>query len=147
RYYPSLLPVCEDEDPLAVLASGGVPQLAELTLHNGTIYRWNRPVYDIAQGRPHLRGENRVLPAGPTAADIMANGAFYYGLVRALADDERRPWLDLPYAAATNNLRSAARHGLEAIVDWPGLGEVPVTDLVLGKLLPSAAVGLDRWGV
>jgi hypothetical protein len=147
RYFPSLLPVCEDEDPLAVLAGGGVPELAELTLHNGTIYRWNRPVYDIAQGRPHLRVENRVLPAGPTAADIVANAAFYYGLVRALADDERRPWLDMPYAAAADNLRSAARHGLDANVYWPGLGDLPVTDLVLGKLLPSAAIGLDRWGV
>ena len=65
RYFPSLLPICDDEDPLRVLDEGGVPQLRELTLHNGTIYRWNRPVYEVVDGVPHLRVENRVMPAGP----------------------------------------------------------------------------------
>ena len=83
RYFPALLPVTDDEDPLEVLEAGGTPQLAELRLHNGTIYRWNRPVYDIADGVPHLRVENRLLAAGPTVADTMANAAFYFGLVRA----------------------------------------------------------------
>ena len=87
RYFPALLPITDDEDPVAVLDGGGTPALSELRLHNGTIYRWNRPVYDIAGGRPHLRVENRVLPAGPTVADLMANAAFYFGLVRALADE------------------------------------------------------------
>jgi hypothetical protein len=76
RYFPALLPVVEDEDPMAVLESGGAPKLQELRLHNGTIYRWNRPIYDIARGRPHLRVENRVLPAGPTIVDTLANAAF-----------------------------------------------------------------------
>ena len=92
RYFPSLLPVVEDEDPMAVLESGGAPQLQELRLHNGTIYRWNRPIYDIARGRPHLRVENRVLPAGPTIVDTLANAAFYYGLVRVLVEDDRPVW-------------------------------------------------------
>jgi len=83
RYFPALLPICEEEDPLAVLDQGGSPQLAEMSLHNGTVYRWNRPVYDNAGGTPHLRVENRVLPAGPTIADVVANAAFYYGLVRS----------------------------------------------------------------
>ena len=65
RYFPALLPVLEEEDPLEVLESGRTPTLAELRLHNGTIYRWNRPVYDVVDGMPHLRVENRVLPAGP----------------------------------------------------------------------------------
>ncbi|EDY58684.2 glutamate-cysteine ligase [Streptomyces sviceus ATCC 29083] len=73
RYFPALLPICDDEDPLKVLDEGGVPSLAELVLHNGTVYRWNRPVYDIADGVPHLRVENRVLPAGPTITDVIAN--------------------------------------------------------------------------
>jgi hypothetical protein len=64
RYFPPLLPITEEEDPVAVLEAGGVPRLGELRLHNGTIYRWNRPVYDINDGTPHLRVENRVLPAG-----------------------------------------------------------------------------------
>ena len=92
RYFPALLPLVADEDPLSELEAGDTPELAELTLHNGTVYRWNRPVYAVANGRPHLRVENRVLPAGPTVADITANAAFYYGLVRSLAEAERPIW-------------------------------------------------------
>jgi hypothetical protein len=91
--------------------------------------------------------ENRVLPAGPTVADTMANGAFYYGLVRALADERPAPWHDMSFPLAAANLRNGARHGMTAMVYWPGVGEVPVTELVLKWLLPKAATGLDRWGV
>jgi hypothetical protein len=83
-YFPALLPVVDDEDPIAVLDAGGIPQLHELRLHNGTIWRWNRPVYDIAGGQPHLRVENRVLPSGPTVVDMLANGALYFGLMRSM---------------------------------------------------------------
>src|ERR1043165_9521183 len=100
RYFPALLPVCEDEDPEAVLDQGGTPALAELRLHNGTIYRWNRPIYDVARGRPHLRVENRVLPAGPTVVDIIANAAFYFGLVRVLAEADRPVWTQMSFATA-----------------------------------------------
>ncbi|MGH3443994.1 MAG: glutamate-cysteine ligase family protein, partial [Nocardioidaceae bacterium] len=80
RYFPALLPIIdEEEDPIEVLEAGHTPKLAELRLHNGTIYRWNRPIYDVAGGVPHLRVENRCLPAGPTVADTLANAAFYYG--------------------------------------------------------------------
>jgi hypothetical protein len=147
RYFSPLLPVCDEDDPLDQLARGEVPRLDELTLHNGTVYRWNRPVYDIAQNTPHLRVENRVLPAGPTVADTMANGALYYGLVRALAAEERPPWNDMVFADAARNLRHGARDGIDAMVVWPGAGEVRVTDLVLERLLPQAAAGLDLWGV
>jgi gamma-glutamyl:cysteine ligase YbdK (ATP-grasp superfamily) len=147
RYFSALLPVTEEYDPLDLLDRGVTPDLAELTLHNGTIYRWNRPVYDIANGRPHLRVENRVLPAGPTVADTMANAAFYYGLVRTLADEEHPVWNRMPFATAAANLRAGARYGMDASVVWPGMGELPVTELVLRRLLPLAAAGLDRWGV
>ena len=86
RYFPALLPIVDDEDPVEVLERGDTPALGELRMHNGTIYRWNRPVYDVVGGKPHLRVENRVLPAGPTVVDVLANAAFYYGLVRALVD-------------------------------------------------------------
>jgi gamma-glutamyl:cysteine ligase YbdK (ATP-grasp superfamily) len=147
RYFPALLPVCDDEDPLAMLAAGQVPHLGELTLHNGTVYRWNRPVYAVVKGRPHLRVENRVLPAGPTVVDIVANGAFYYGLLRALAEAERPVWSRMSFAAAADNLSAAARHGIDATIYWPGFGDVPVTELVLRRLLPLAYEGLERWGV
>jgi gamma-glutamyl:cysteine ligase YbdK (ATP-grasp superfamily) len=147
RYFPSLLPLCEDEDPLAMLDGGAIPHLDEMSLHNGTIYRWNRPVYAVVDGQPHLRVENRVLPAGPTVADVIANAAFYYGLVRALADAQRPVWTQMSFATAAENLQGGARHGMDARLYWPGLGEVPVAELVLRRLLPLAREGLSRWGV
>jgi hypothetical protein len=147
RYYAPLLPICEDEDPVEVLHAGGVPKLGELRLHNGTVYRWNRPVYDIMNGRPHLRVENRVLPSGPTVVDLLANAAFYFGLARALAEEDRPIWSQLTFSAAEENFHTAARRGVGAAIYWPRLGEVLVTDLVLEWLLPKAYDGLDRYGV
>jgi gamma-glutamyl:cysteine ligase YbdK (ATP-grasp superfamily) len=147
QYFPALLPVCEDEDPLAALDRGTCPALAEMSLHNGTIYRWNRPVYAVADGKPHLRVENRVLPAGPSVVDVMANAVFYYGLVRALAESERPVWTQMSFATAAENLHAAAKHGLAAQLYWPGLGEAPVPELVLRRLLPLAREGLCRWGM
>jgi gamma-glutamyl:cysteine ligase YbdK (ATP-grasp superfamily) len=147
RYFPALLPLCDEEDPVAVLDGGGCPRLSEMSLHNGTVYRWNRPVYDVVDGMPHLRVENRVLPAGPTVADVIANAAFYYGLLRALAETQRPIWTQMSFATAAENLHEAARHGLDAKLYWPGLGEVPAEELVLRRLLPLARAGLARWGV
>jgi hypothetical protein len=147
RYFSPLLPITDDEDPVEVLHDGGVPRLAELRLHNGTIYRWNRPVYDIMNGRPHLRVENRVLPAGPTVIDMLANAAFYFGLAREFAEADRPIWTQLPFTAAEENFHRAARRGIEATVFWPRQGEARVTHLVRDTLLPRAAAGLDRFGV
>jgi gamma-glutamyl:cysteine ligase YbdK (ATP-grasp superfamily) len=147
RYFPALLPIVEDEDPLAVLEAGKVPKLQELRLHNGTIYRWNRPIYDIAHGVPHLRVENRVLAAGPTVSDTLANTAFYFGLVRTLAEAERPLWSQMSFSAAEENFHVAARHGIDAQVYWPGVGQVRATELVVRRLLPMAAAGLENWGV
>ncbi|GAA1911411.1 glutamate-cysteine ligase family protein [Nocardioides lentus] len=147
RYFPALLPITEEEDPLDVLESGGTPDLAELRLHNGTVYRWNRPIYDVAEGRPHLRVENRLLAAGPTVVDMIANAAFYFGLVRSLAEAERPLWSQMSFSAAEENFHVAAEQGIEARLYWPGVGQVSATELVLRRLLPLAARGLDEWGV
>ncbi|MFI1400914.1 glutamate-cysteine ligase family protein [Streptomyces sp. NPDC020681] len=153
RYFPALLPICDDEDPLRVLEDGGIPSLQELVLHNGTVYRWNRPVYGVADGVPHLRVENRVLPAGPTVTDVIANTAFYYGLVRALAEESRPVWSRLPFSAAAENFDAACRHGIDAELKWPrpgrigGITHVPVVKLVRDELLPLAAAGLDAWNI
>ncbi|SDT73516.1 glutamate--cysteine ligase [Actinoplanes derwentensis] len=146
RYFPPLLPELSDEDPVAVREAGGIPRLSELRLHNGTVYRWNRPVYDVAGGRPHLRVENRVLPSGPTVADTLANAAFYFGLIGRLAD-EPRLWHDLEFADAEANFRAGAREGIEARLTWPGRAATPATELVREVLLPLAHAGLDRFGV
>ncbi len=117
RYFPSLLPELSDEDPVRELAEGRTPRLAELRLHNGTIYRWNRPVYDVVEQhgvrRPHLRVENRVLPAGPTVLDMMANSAFYYGVLRTLSEEDRPLWTKMSFAAAHRNFLEAAQHGMD----------------------------------
>ncbi|MGY2703898.1 MULTISPECIES: glutamate--cysteine ligase family protein [unclassified Nocardioides] len=146
RFFPALLPVTDDEDPLEVLERGDTPALPELRLHNGTIYRWNRPVYDVSRGVPHLRVENRVLGAGPTVADTIANAAFYFGLVRSLAESERPLWSQMSFSAAEENFHTAARLGIDAQIYWPGVGQVRATELVLRRLLPMAHEGLVAWG-
>ena len=147
RYFPSLLPEMSDEDPAAELDAGRTPALSELRLHNGTVYRWNRPVYDVVKGRPHVRVENRVLPAGPTVVDMMANSAFYYGLLRSISEEDRPLWTKMSFAAAHANFVEAAKHGMAARLYWPGLGEVTPDELVLRQLLPMAEEGLRRWKV
>ncbi len=147
RYFTPLLPETQDEDPLAVLEHGGAPQLSELRLHNGTVWRWNRPIYDVVGGVPHLRIENRVLPAGPTVVDVLANAAFFYGAMRALTEHERPVWTQMSFAAAEENLYAGARHAMDAELYWPGMGRVAPDELVLRKLLPLAHEGLRSHGV
>ncbi len=147
RYFPALLPAVTDEDPFAELAAGRAPSLAELRMHNGTVYRWNRPIYDTVDGTAHLRVENRVLPAGPTVVDVLADTAFYYGLVRTLAEADRPLWTQMSFDAAAENLRAGARDGIEARLYWPEVGWVGARELVLRRLLPMAAEGLDAYGV
>ncbi|MEV4598654.1 glutamate-cysteine ligase family protein [Amycolatopsis sp. NPDC049253] len=147
RYFPGLLPQTDTEDPLETLESGQAPKLTELRMHNGTIWRWNRPVYDVVDGLPHLRVENRVLPAGPTIVDIVANAAFFYGAQRALAEQERPVWTQMSFQAAEENLYAGARKGFEAQLYWPGIGWIPPDELALRVLLPLAHEGLRRSGV
>lgn len=147
RYFPGLMPLTFDSDPFADLESGHAPGLDELRLHNGTIWRWNRPVYDIAGGTPHVRVENRVLPAGPTAVDMVANALFFYGLLRVLVEADRPLWSSMSFEAAGENFRTAARRGLDGPLYWPGSGWIRPDELVLRRLLPQAQDGLTRWGV
>ncbi|AVL99641.1 glutamate--cysteine ligase [Gordonia iterans] len=147
RYFPALLPVSTDVDPLTVLEEGGIPHLDELRLHNGTVYRWNRPVYDVVDGQAHLRVENRVLPAGPTVVDIMANAAFYYGVVRGLVEQELPVWSKMSFDAARENLTAGAHWGMEGQLYWPDVGWIRPDELTLRILLPLAERGLTAYGV
>jgi len=136
-----------DEDALQVLASGGVPALKALRLHNGTIYRWTRPCYGILGGKPHLRIENRILPSGPTIVDEMANAAFWFGLLSGLSrtyPDIRRV---MEFDTANENFIAAARQGLRAQFGWPGHQHVPADELILEELLPVAREGLQLRGI
>ncbi|WP_116203528.1 glutamate-cysteine ligase family protein [Amycolatopsis circi] len=147
RYFPGLLPETDLEDPIEALESGQAPKLSELRLHNGTIWRWNRPVYDVVDGLPHLRIENRVLPAGPTVADMVANAAFFYGAQRALPEQDRPVWSQMSFQAAEENLYEGARKGFDAQLYWPGIGWIPPDELALRVLLPLAHEGLRRSDV
>lgn len=146
RLFPPLFPTLTTEDPDAALEHASVPSLHELRLHNGTVWLWNRPVYDVQTGYPQLRIENRVLPSGPTAVDMVANAAFYYGLVRAIVDKDSAPWRQVPFAVAERDLHRAARNGLAARLCWEGVDH-PIDQLTREVLLPAAAAGLDAWGV
>jgi hypothetical protein len=147
RYFPALLPIVEDEEPEQLVEEGSIPHLPELVLHNGTIWRWNRPVYGVARGKPHLRIENRVLPAGPSMIDTVANAAFYIGMVRGVAELDEPIHHRLPFQLAAQSFRSAARDGIDAELFWPDQGDCRATDLVLQTLLPLAHHGLDAWGI
>ena len=141
RYFPALLPICDDDDPAEILERGDTPELSELRLHNGTVYRWNRPIYAVVKGRPHLRVENRVLPAGPTVVDTIANAAFYYGLVRMLAEAERPIWTQMSFSAAEENFHAGARarHRRLGVLARPGLRAGDRAGAA-----PAAAAGLAR---
>ncbi|MFD4181764.1 glutamate--cysteine ligase [Rhodococcus sp. NPDC058514] len=147
RYFPALLPECTPEDPFAVVACGGTPELAELMMHNGTIYRWNRPIYDPTDARALLRLENRVLPAGPTILDTLADAAFYYGTLCSLTRSGRPLWTQMPFAAAEENLRVGALNGFDSVMHWPEIGSVSPQELVQRTLLPMADAGLEALGV
>ncbi len=146
-YFPSLLPLLDEEDPAEVLERGQIPHLGEMNLHNGTVYRWNRPCFGVSNGTAHLRIENRILPSGPTVIDMIANAAFYYGLVRAVTDLDEPISNAMSFNVAEENFNAAARDGINAQLFWPGLGQVPASELVLRTLLPMAHAGLDRWEV
>lgn len=137
--FEPLLPTIMDE-PLE--------KLAHLRLHNGTIWRWNRPLIGFGpDGRPHLRLEHRVIAAGPSIIDTIANAALFYGLVTSLAARARAPEAQLPLAQARENFYSAARDGLAAQITWLGGGQGSVRDLLLGRLLPLARRALERGGL
>jgi hypothetical protein len=144
RHHEPLLPICGDQDPLLALADGGVPRLDELRLHQGTVWRWNRAIYDSGFGG-HLRIEMRPLPAGPTLTDMLANAAFLLGLTLALAPDAGTWTRRLLFARAHANFYDAARLGLEAELEWPagdgGSERVGAAELVR-RLLPEARRGL-----
>ncbi|MBK8182533.1 MAG: glutamate--cysteine ligase [Candidatus Competibacteraceae bacterium] len=134
-HYPPLLPVDLSQEP--------VTQLPHLRLHNGTIWRWNRPLLGFeTDGTPHLRIEHRVMPAGPSIADTIANAALYYGLVHGLAQMQPPISRALDFGLCRANFYAAARDGLQAEVMWLNGQRLPLQQLFLEELLPLARRGL-----
>jgi CBS domain-containing protein/gamma-glutamylcysteine synthetase len=136
-----------DEDPMAVLDRGELPQLKALRLHNGTIYRWNRPCYGVMNGKAHLRIENRVMPSGPSVIDQVANGAFWFGLMAELGARMEGVSGRLDFDQAGANFYTAAREGMGAHFVWLDGEELSASQLVLDRLLPIAEAGLRRQGI
>lgn len=136
-----------EEDSLEALKRGEVPQLKALRVHNGTTYRWNRACYGISEGRAHLRIENRVLPAGPTIVDEMANAALYFGLMSAMVDEYGDISRVMLFDDARDNFFEAARHGIKAQFKWLGGKVFSASDLILNELLPKARHGLTKSGI
>jgi CBS domain-containing protein len=136
-----------EESPLDKLARGQAPELKALRLHNGTIYRWNRPCYGLSEGRAHLRIEARALPAGPSVLDEVANAAFFFGLMCALSDEYGDPRDKMPFDDAKANFMAAARYGLHARLHWFGGRTVGADELIQSELLPLARRGLASRGI
>ncbi len=131
-----------EEDSLESLARGEAPRLKALNLHNGTVWWWNRPCYGVANGRAHLRIENRVLPSGPTTLDEMANAAFFIGLMQSLPKVYGEIDKLMSFDDAKTNFWSAARYGLGAQFTWIGGESFSAASLILEQLLPLAREGL-----
>lgn len=134
-------------DPFEDIEAGRAPKLAALQTFNSCVYRWMRPCYGITDGKPHLRIENRALPAGPTIEDEVANSAFWIGLVSAGPSE----WPDLTerldFKEARANFMKAAREGLSCHFTWIDGVEVPARELIPDILIPIARKGLERQGV
>jgi len=131
-----------DEDPFQLLARGETPLLSALRMHNGTVWRWNRACYGVADGIAHLRIENRALPSGPTVQDEMANAAFFVGLMIALPPAYGEIGKRLSFDNAKENFFTAARNGLNAQLKWLDGKSINATSLILNELLPLARAGL-----
>ncbi|CAM2009075.1 CBS domain-containing protein [Acanthopleuribacter pedis] len=123
------------------------PTLPAFQLLTGTVYRWNRVCYGVTDKKPHLRIENRILPAGPTLADQTANAAFWWGMMAGLTDRYR----DLPHRMrfdkARANFYNAAKTGITTPIKWLDGKIYPAHELVLDELLPMAHNGLERHGI
>jgi CBS domain-containing protein len=145
--FRSLITAASDESPLEQLDRGEIPSLKALRLHNGTVYRWNRPCYGITDGKPHLRIECRVLPAGPTVRDEVANAAFFYGLMIALDSEYGDVSERMQFDDAKSNFVAAARYGLHARFRWLDGKAFGADDLILNHLLPSARAGLKSRNI
>ena len=131
----------------AVLAGGDLPRLRALSLHNGSLYRWNRPCYGLADGVAHLRIEHRPLPAGPTILDEVANTALFVGLVEAIPEAIPDLTARLPFDDARANFTAAARYGIDAAMRWLDGTSLPARELLTDTLLPLAERGLRHAGV
>jgi len=138
-HYPILLPVKLDETDNS---------LPYLRMHNGTIWRWNRPLIGFDEkNNAHVRIEHRVISAGPTVLDEMANSVFFYGLQEYYAKLEEAPEAILSFSESKNNFYAAAQHGLNAKIHWLNGKKSPILNLLSSELIRNARIGLNMLDV
>lgn len=130
-----------------LMEKGEAPSLKALQVHNGTVYRWNRPCYGITDGKPHLRIENRVLPSGPTVTDEIANSAFWLGLLNKMEDYYPDITEVMDFDDARMNFVAASKMGLDTKFRWIDNRRVSAVDLITEELLPIAREGLEKANV
>lgn len=135
-----------DREASVLVKKGVIPKLEALSLHNGTVYRWNRPCYGVSNNKPHLRIENRYLPSGPSIVDEIANFALWIGLMKARPEEFDHMAEVMDFKDAKNNFVKAARYGKESVMVWNGK-EIGAVDLMEKILLPLAQTGLERCGI
>lgn len=135
-----------EDDSLVLLEQGEVPKLEALQLHNGTVYKWNRPCYGVSEGLPHLRIENRYLPSGPTTADEIANLAFWSGLMANMPESYASNWESLDFDNAKENFYKAAMWGIQSGMVWEGK-LMSASRLILDVLLPMSREGLKKMKI
>lgn len=140
--YKVLFAIDIDENPHEAISEGRAPSLQALRLHNGTVYRWNRACYGISDGKPHLRIENRIFPAGPTVLDEVANAAFWFGLMSGVAEAYKDVTEKMEFDTAKDNFFSAARYGLGAQFTWFNDKRMTASRLITEELIPLAREGL-----
>ena len=132
-----------EEDSIEQVQAGITPKLRALQIHNSTVYRWNRPCYGISpNGKPHLRIENRVMPAGPTTVDEVANAAFWLGCMVAMGSQYEDVTKHIDFADTRDNFLKSAKFGIDTTFTWMKDKKIPVTELILNELLPMAREGL-----
>jgi CBS domain-containing protein len=137
-----------EEDAIALVKEGKVPKLRALQIHNSTVYRWNRPCYGISEnGKPHLRIENRVLPAGPTPDDEMANAAFWLGCMVAFGNEYPDITKHISFDDARDNFGKAAQFGIDTKFTWFNDDKISAVELIRDSLLPMARAGLHSMDV
>lgn len=135
----------DEEDALATLDAGKIPRLSALNIHNSTVYRWNRACYGRGAGeKPHLRIENRILPAGPSVIDEVANAAFWIGLMNGFEDEHKNITQEMDFDDAKSNFQQAARSGLGGSFSWVGGKNIKDTELISKELIPLARHGLEK---
>lgn len=131
------------ENAMDVLMEGKTPKLQALSLHNGTIYKWNRLCYGQNNGVPHLRIENRYIPAGPSLKDEIANALFWIGLMQGMPDEYKQVYKKYSFYEVKGNFINAARTGINSYFSWFGKG-ISAKRLVCEILIPMARDGLRK---